>query len=886
MARIRHGAIALLAAGWLAATAAVAQPRFDFDTAPGRLSKQVVPQRYALELDVDPAKADFGGRVAITVNVRQPVKEIVLHADHLRAGRATLDGGRRLHVRPDAKASLWRLVPADGALVAPGEHRIEIAYRGRVNTAGEGLYLARHGEGGRERMLATQLESIHARNLFPAFDEPAFRAVFELSVRAPRGLGVHANMPAVETRDDKGMATTVHRFAPTPSMPTYLVALTVGRHDVLAGEVDGIPLRILTAPGKAQHGALAMRATKEVLPFFRGYFGVPYALPKLDQLAVPSTRNGAMEDWGLISYKEPMLLFDPAKSSPETERDVYHTVAHEIAHQWFGNLVTASSWDEIWLNEAFATWMQVKATDRFNPSWHVTLHSRTYVDRAMVRDAGPSTRPIRGQPVDETRVFDVFDEITYSKGGAVLSMLEQWIGPETFQRGLASYMQERRFSNATAGDLWHHLGAAAGQDVAAMARSWTDQPGFPVVGVSAACRNGRTEVSLTQERFSLGAPLPAQTWRIPVRLARGAQQATVLLEGASGSAVLEGCDGSAPLVANAGGRGFFRVAYEPALREQLRERFEALAPADRVALLSDSFALVQAGRLRAAEHFALLHALPRAQGPGRAALYAGAGKQLQALDETFAGLPAQEALRAAARRLLAPELARLGWQPRPGDDAETLDLRANLVELLARFDDAAVVERARTLYDDDAAGRAALPASLRAAVSVAVGMHADAARFERLRDQLRRAGSEEDRELYVLALAAGRDPARARTLLDWALGGELPPHTAFSVSAEMGRHSPHAALAFEHTRAHWPALAKKAGTSAFNQSAWLLPRAAESAVDPALADALVFEQQRRMGARGARAAHSVAARIQARAALRAREAEGFASALAGWQPAM
>src|SRR5436309_1136005 len=386
MMRALAPALALAAALTLPA-AALAQPRFDFDTAPGRLTKDVVPSRYALTFDLDPARDGFSGQAAISLRVRKTVASFAVHAHELKADGATLigaQGPRALRIERDEAASLWRLVPADSQPIAAGDYTLRIAYAGVVHTSGEGLYRVDYQAGGQPaRMLATQLEEIHARTLFPAFDEPAFRAVFEISVRAPRALEVASNMPQVEQRADGN--ATLHRFAPTPSMPSYLVALTVGRFDVLAGEAAGVPLRILTAPGKREQARYALEVTRQVLPYYNAYFGVPYALPKLDQLAVPGVRDGAMEDWGLISYTEAALLLDAKTSSPHTQRGIFATAAHEIAHQWFGNLVTASSWDEIWLNEAFATWMEHKASDHFNPAWQVPLNERRHIDRAMLR---------------------------------------------------------------------------------------------------------------------------------------------------------------------------------------------------------------------------------------------------------------------------------------------------------------------------------------------------------------------------------------------------------------------------------------------------------------------------------------------------------------------
>ena len=554
-----------------------AQPRFRFDAVPGNLSKDVVPSHYALTLDLDPQRDGFSGSSAITVRVHKPVPSIVLHAHELQALSAMLvDAGssRTLSITPDAKSQTWRLTPVDAKPIAAGEHRLDIGYVGKVQRSGEALYRADHTvQGQPARMLATQFESVFARKVFPGFDEPAYRAVFEIAVRVPKGLSVVSNMPLAGRVEEAG--AELHRFLPSPPMPTYLVAMAVGRFDELAGEAAGIPLRILSAPGKRDQAGYAMQVTQQVLPMYSDYFGLPYALPKLDQLAVPSGRDGAMEDWGLISYAESTLLFDPARSSPETRQQVFAMVAHEVAHQWFGNLVTASSWDEIWLNEAFATWLQNKAMARFNPDWHVELQRRLPVDRTMTLDAGRATRAIRSGPVGESSVFDVFDDITYVKGGAVLNMLEQWIGADTFRRGLAAYIADRKFSNATAGDLWFHLSNASGRDVSAVAASWTDQAGFPVVQLRSACEGGRTRVHLSQRRFSNGLveTAPARLWKIPVLLSRGGKVSSVMLDSVRADTELPDCSND-PVLANAGGEGFYRVAYETSALQGLATRVQ------------------------------------------------------------------------------------------------------------------------------------------------------------------------------------------------------------------------------------------------------------------------------------------------------------------------
>ncbi len=808
--------LAAAAIGLGLANCVAAQPRYSFEQTRTLLPKTVVPSHYSLALQLDPARDRFEGQATIRVKVSQAVPAIVLHAQALDAQRVTLRSGksaRELRVVADNKSHTWRLVAKDGKPVAAGEQRIHIRYRGRVNATGQGLYRARHRIDGKPAaMLATQLQAVNARMVFPSFDEPIFRAAFDLQVTAPREYEVLANQPRTQ-RTVLGRNVR-HRFATTPPMPGYLFAVAVGRFDMLQDQAAGVPLRIVTAPGKREQARYAMGITQQLLPYYNGYFGTPYALPKLDQLAVPGTRDGAMEDWGLISYVEDGLLYDPQRSSPRTQRGVFRLLAHEIAHQWFGNLVSVASWDEIWLNEAFATWMEGKAAEHFHPEWQSQLSARGWLDRTMERDATAATRAIRSGPVNEARVFEVFDGITYSKGGAVLSMLEQWVGAEAFQRGLAAYMQERRMQPATAGDLWHHVGAAVGQPVAKVAATWTDQAGFPLIEASAQCVQGRTAVTLRQRRFMLGSDQhtgDATQWQVPVRLARDSALETVLLDAAERRFELQGCSDAA-LVVNAGGRGFYRVRYSDAMQARLVERFASLPAADRVALLADSFALAQAGVQPLSRHFEWLAQLPRVADSGRAPLYALAIAQLAQLDDTLAGTPSAAALRITARALLAPELARLGWQVPADEDAEVTRVRGDLIGALAHYGDDAVVAAARERFAAALAPRgaaaSALPSSLRSAVIGAVGKHADAREFDALWAALRKTDDMEERWLYVGALAATRNAARAKQVLGLALAEWLPSNVASDVPGIVARTPEHAAAAYAFSVEQWPKLSR------------------------------------------------------------------------------
>jgi len=860
----------------LFAANAAAQPRFTFDATPGQLPKDVVPSAYRLEFSLDPASETFTGVADIAIKVRRPVEAIVLNAFGLTASEIALtwpDGTRPMTATDDKTKRQWRI--ADARTIPPGEYTLRIAYSGIVNKAGEGLFAVPYtAEGKSARMLATQLEPIAARAVFPGFDEPSFRASFTIAVTAPSAFEVVSNMP-VKSRDPQG-AVTRWQFAPTPPMPTYLVAIAVGQFDALEDSVDGIPLRILTARGKKADARYAMDVTKQVLPFYREYFGVPYALPKLDQIAVPGVLIGAMENWGFITYIEDALLYDPAKSSIETKKGVFEVIAHEVAHQWFGNLVTAASWEEIWLNEAFATWMENKTTAKFNPDWEIPLNHLLWRQGVMRSDAGPATRAIRSGPVYETAVIDVFDGVTYTKGGAVLAMIETYIGPDAFRRGLAAYFEGQKLSNATAGDLWHYLSQASGTDVAAVARSWTDQKGHPLLKVRVTCDNGKQTLELTQQRFSVdGSVDAASLWQVPFAVSAGnATPNRFLLADRSAKFAVGPCT-TAPLFVDSSA-GFFRVQYQPDHLRRLARAFPELAPSARLALLTDTFALGQAGRIPLAEYFALLDQLRPARDPATLVLYLQAANALSNLNGAMYGTPAQEPLHAFARKKLGPMLELLGWSASPSDAAIALGLRNDLIEALGRFGDDAALRKSMDLFKSERSGGPAIEPSIRPGVMKNVGRRADADIYAELVKRMTTANSVEDGWLYASALARVEDKALARQFLELALGDAVPNHMVSWLPGMVAGNYTHGAMTYAFVLDNFDALSRKTSDQGRPH---LLPGAASGFNEAARATALIADQKRLMGDAGEKTAKETAAAIELKSRIRERDGKSLATTL-------
>ena len=774
-----------------------AEEPFAFEKTPGKLPKDVVPVEYILQVEPDVERATLSGWVWIQLDVRRPVRRIVLNSLGLTITRAVLTAGREIALVPQLDAVQQTLAFDLEQELPAGPCSLQLTYTGTLSEAPQGLYIARYQSGTEtRRALATQMEATDARRMFPCWDEPVFRAKFTLKVIVPKEHMALSNMPVrnEKVRED-GRKVLV--FEETPPMASYLVALCIGEFEELRDEVDGVQLRVVTTAGKREQGRYAMEATKKILAYFNEYFGVKYPLPKLDQIALAATGASGMENWGLITYSENALLFDPAKSSQSTRERVFGIVAHELAHQWFGDLVTMAWWDNLWLNEGFASWMGTKAVDRFNPEWKVWLRAAGEREWAMWLDARATTHPIQQRVETESQAMDAFDEITYQKGQSLLRMVESWLGEDVFREGIRAYMKRHAYSSTTTADLWRALEEASGKPVQALAAGWTEQPGFPVVKVEPDAAG----VRLVQERFTINQKSPAPLkWQVPVRVERGGESRMVLL-GAEPQAVALG--GDAPAIVNAGAIGYFRAAYGREHFAALVKAAPTLAEADRLTLLNDTWALVLAERAPLSDYLDLATALSRDEAYVIADQIADT---IASLDRTLRGAACAEEFRKWARALLAPHLARLGWDSKPGESPLDTQLRTSLLHTLGALADAGVVAEAQRRFAAFLKDARALDGNLRGPVFTIVGRNADEATYEQLH-ALGKAedGTEQKRTLYG-ALCHARTPDLARKTLALALGDELPPKESARLVGRVASEAELPEMAWEFARTHLDAL--------------------------------------------------------------------------------
>ena len=702
-----------------------------------QLPRGVVPSHYDIALVPDAAVGTFTGKATITLNVARATDSITLNAADLKFAGASVSpaaGGapQTATVAIDAAAQTATFKLARP--LAPGMYKLALDYSGVIGTQAVGLFsLDYAGQDGKtQRALYTQFENSDARRMIPSWDEPAYKATFALEVTAPAGQMAVSNMPAAgsDTLPDGRRRV---RFARTPKMSTYLLFLGMGDFERATATEGGTELGVITRRGALDQAAFALESSKAILREYNDYFGVRYPLPKLDNVAGPGQSQffGAMENWGAIFTFEYALLLDPKISTQHDRQEVFATAAHEMAHQWFGDLVTMRWWDDLWLNEGFASWMESRLTARLHPEWNTRLDAVGSRDAAMSRDSVAATHPVVQHIETVEQASQAFDVITYQKGEAVIRMLEAYVGEDAWRTGVRAYMQAHAYGNTVSDDLWKQIEKAAKKPVTAIAHDFTLQPGVPLIRVGEpVCSNGKTSVTLTQEEFSRDRPQKKPlAWRVPViaRIGGDGKETRTLVSGGKGTIALPGCGA---VVVNAGQSGYYRTLYAPKQFAQLAQGFAGLAPVDQIGLLSDSMALGMAGLQPASSMLDLAKATPAGAEPQVWARIAGV---LGGLHGRYERDPArQKAFDAFAIARLAPVMAQVGWTVRAGEASTVTNLRSQLIGVLSDLGDANVIGEARRRYAAMDKDPAAVPGPLRKTILAVVAQHADAATWDGL----------------------------------------------------------------------------------------------------------------------------------------------------------
>jgi puromycin-sensitive aminopeptidase len=786
-----------------------------------RLPTSVVPSRYDIRLAPDLEAATFSGEETVTVTVTEPVTDVWLNAAELTiqsvaardAAGTVVQGSAALE---DAQERARLSFPSP---LTPGEWRLTLAFRGVLNDKLHGFYRSTYkdGTGVTHTIAATQFEATDARRAFPCWDEPAFKAIYAVTLVVPERLVAVSNT-AIASEEPAGDGRKVVRFADTIKMSTYLVAFVVGELEATPPVMVGAtPLRVWAVPGKLGLAQFALDCGAFSLEFFEKYYGVPYPGDKVDLLAIPDFAAGAMENLGAITFRETALLVDQAAASHSELERVADVVAHELAHMWFGDLVTMAWWNGIWLNEAFATFLEMVAVDAWKREWERWVNFGVSRAAAMGVDGLLSSRPIEF-PVREPKECEaMFDLLTYEKGASVLRMLEQYLGTEVFREGVRRYLREHQYGNAETTDLWKALGAASGQPIPEVMDGWIFRAGYPLVTVEP----DGTGVKLSQRRFLyLGAEAAdsdaGEPWRIPISLRASVKGGWVdkrlLLDGPETRVALPAAADWA--LANAGGHGFYRVGYAPAMLKKLARSIAKVAPIERFNVVSDAFAMTLAGHLSATDYLDLTGRFREEPDRNVWTVLAGSFASVNRVivDGTRPGLET------FVRHRVGLAAARLGWEAEPGESELVRQLRGDLIRVLGTLgNDEETQAQARAFYARYLEDGAAVDPNILPAVIAIVAFVGGEAEYADFLQRFRTARTPQEEQRFLFALGAFREPALITQTLGRTLNGEVRSQDAPFLLRSMLSGVYSRALTWEFVKEHWQEMAKQYPGSAYRR---------------------------------------------------------------------
>jgi len=757
------------------------------ESTPSDLPRNARPLHYSIDVTPDAQALTFAGRSTIDVELFERGRTVALHALELDVKAARLSSGTQpavpLAITLDADRQLVTLTsPTD---LAPGRYRLDLDYTGEINTQAMGLFALDYPDkrsGETVRGLFTQFEAADARRFAPMFDEPAYKATFDLSATVPAGQMAISNMPIASEKELGGGLRKV-TFQTSPKMSSYLLFFSLGDFERLSAKgPGGVDMGIVSPTGSGEQARYALDSMAPVIEYYTDYFGVPYPLPKLDNVAAPGESQffGAMENWGAILTFEKFLLIDPAITSPATQNYMYTAQAHEVAHQWFGNIVTMAWWDDLWLNEGFASWMETKAAARFRPDWHPLLTRVGGRETAMGLDGFSTTHPVvqRIRTVAETA--QAFDSISYSKGEAVIAMLEAYAGEDVWRDGIRAYMRQHQYGNTVSDDLWRAVEKAGAAGITDIAHDFTLQPGIPLVRAEARCVNGRTALSLSQSEFSRDrkdqVAANPQRWRVPLLVSGGgADPVRHVLDGRA-SLDLPGCGA---VVVNGGQLGYFRTLYNADMIDDLAHALPGLDPIDQIGLVRDNFALAESGYQPMGLALDLLSAVPSDANP---VVAQGAIARWGAVNG-LAEESAREPISALARGAWLPRLQQLGFDPHPGESLADTELRADLLTQLGNMGDPAVVEEARRRFAALGSDPKSLDGPLKTTWLAIVARNAGVAEWEALMSLAKESPTQVERQAFYRLLGSTTDAALAQRALDFAITGEAGTSSAAIIAA-------------------------------------------------------------------------------------------------------
>ncbi len=794
-----------------------------------RLPSGIIPQHYVLTFTPDLAKATFAGETTIDVQVQKATSAVTLNAAELEFQEATVTQGSQTQTAqtslvPEKEQATFS-VPQE---LQPGVASIHLKFTGILNDKLRGFYLARTKE---RNYATTQFESTDARRAFPSFDEPAFKATFDITLIVDKGDTAISNGSISSDMPGPGEGKHTIRFTTSPKMSTYLVAMAVGDFQCNEGAADNIPVRVCGTPDKKPLGTAALRYAEEILKFYNQYYGIPYPFGKLDIVGVPDFEAGAMENTAAIYYRESLLFIDDKNSSVDSHQQVFEVLAHEMAHQWFGDLVTMKWWDNVWLNEGFATWMALKPSQALHPEWNAYLDAVKETNRALTLDALVNTHPIRATAETPEEINELFDPISYEKAAAVLRMVESYVSPDVFRRGVNVYLRKFSYSNATAEDFWNSLTIASGRPVDKIMPTFVEQAGEPLVTVKSSCVNPpaakaplskskrrrqpikpvpKTQVTVAQGRFWAdpdSATKKDQQWLAPVCVKTGgAKPFCQVLSQKEQTLPVAGC--SPWVFVNGNAAGYYRTQYDKADLEKLIAVIGTeLTTAERISLVNDEAALVGSGQEGMAAFLDLVSALNQ---DAQRAVVESYSPMLDYINNYLLSGSEAEPFRAWVRSNFQPMMAKIGWTPAANENEDTHTLRGDLIHILGMVgEDPETIRQATSLAERYLKDPNLVDASIAGDVLRVAARYGNEALFEQYVNALGTMRSPEQYYNVGEALAAFREPRIVERVLELSVSENVRNQDAAGLIARVVGNADDQKIAWNWLKAHWAEVEKK-----------------------------------------------------------------------------
>lgn len=778
-----------------------------------RLLSHVKPLRYTITLKPDLESFTFEGEEAIQLVLEKSTKTITLHSKELDIESAEVTKGKEkifaLKISYDEKAETATFLFPKSIL--KGNLELKLVFRGILNDKMRGFYRSSYHVGGTTRHMATtQFEATDARRAFPCFDEPAVKSVFEVNLIVPPESTAISNTIPTKIREHEGGYKVVS-FAPTPKMSTYLLAFIVGDFEHIEKKTkEGVLVRVFVTPGKKHQARFALNCAVKTLSFFTKYFNIPFPLPVLDLIAIPDFSAGAMENWGAITYRESAILFDPEHSSAANKQWVARVIAHELSHQWFGNLVTIEWWTHLWLNEGFASYIEYLALDHLFPGWDIwTQFAYEDLGEALTLDALKNTHPIEVNVHHPDEIHEIFDSVSYSKGASVIRMLANYLGEKDFRDGLRHYLKKHSYSNTATADLWRAFKYVSGKPIEKIMKHWTGKPGYPLLTIS----EGKNRFTLEQSRFFSSAISRRQVkdktiWSIPVsyRTDRSAKKEFLMRAKKNHLPRVP----SKWLKLNVGESGFFRTRYPISLQKNFdepikRKQFDAL---DRLGLIRDVMATAKPGKLSTPEGLGFaLHYKNETDYTVWVELASSIGK----IHDLIRREPFLEKYNAFARDIFAPIARKVGWTKKRGENHTQTLLRSMVLSNFGFYGDSGTIRRAQAMFQKIKGTMNPIPADLRGVVYTTVARNGGQKEYARLLTMYKEATLHEEKNRIGRALGSCKDKTLLKKTLAFSLSKYVRVQDSISMIATVWRNSVGQEIAWNFVKANWKTLLNRYG---------------------------------------------------------------------------